>query len=287
MFKPESRVKNKILGIFLALVLLAVSVAAHSQDLSSTKVQNDVTKEENEIKDKTSVADDRIRLKKEALATLAQELKVSPKSFEVRGLNLGSDTFQDIAENKEIKIEKEANVDAFPDTRMAIINGGTLYFYRDILFMAIYEDLQDPAELAAASKQLELKFKGKFASIPKEVSKDGNIETTSIGMHMRIESQGVAEIKFISTKPINRTVCIQDIAREIRTNISLRIKNYSSLTDRVERECKSNLSPTQMKIVNKTIETFVNSRARTLQISKLREEAEERLRAANEKAKKF
>lgn len=239
-------------------------------------------------KEKAAGVEERNRVKKDALGTLTKELKVAPRGFEVRGLNLGSDHYQDVAESKGFASGKGSSVDGFPDTRKEMSSdGGTLYFYRDILFMATYDDLQDTLEVRAAMNQLEAKFKGKFANLPQQKSRDGNTETTTGGFRMSIANFGVAEVKLTSSRPISRNTCIDDIAREMRQNITLRIKNYSSLTDRVESECRETLNPTQMVFINKPIEAIVNSRANAERQVNARQAAEERLKAASEKAKKF
>jgi hypothetical protein len=73
----------------------------------------------------------------------------------------------------------------------------------------------------------------------------------------------------------------------MRLNISLGIRNYSSLTDRVESECREVLNPTQLVFVNKPIEAIVNARATAERQAKAREAVEEKLKTATDKAKKF
>lgn len=239
-------------------------------------------------REKAAAAEERSRVRKDAMAALTKELKGAPRGFAVRGLNLGSDHYQDVGESKGFANGKGSNVEGFPDTRKEVsTDGGALYFYRDILFMAIYEDLQDTVEIRAAMNQLEAKFKGKFANVPRQKSRDGNIETTTNGFRMNIGNFGVAEVKLISTRPLNRKTCIDDIAREMQQHIDLGLKNYSSLTDRVESECRETLNPTQMVFINKPIESVVNSRANAGRLSNARQAAEEKLKAASEKAKKF
>lgn len=239
-------------------------------------------------REKAAAAEERARLRKEAYASLVKELKSPPKSFEVRGMNLGSDHYQDVAESKGFVSGKGSNVDGFPDTRKEIASdGGVFYFYRDILFMTSYDDLQDTLEIRAAMNQLESKFKGKFANIPKQKSTSGNIETTSTGFRLNIGGFGTAEVQLSATRPISRSVCIDNISRAMRLNISLGIRNYSSLTDRVESECREVLNPTQLVFVNKPIEAIVNARATAERQAKAREAVEEKLKTATDKAKKF
>ena len=239
-------------------------------------------------KEKAAAGDERNRVRNEAIATLTKELKAAPRGFEVRGVNLGTDHHQDVADSKSFVNGKGWNPDEIPDTRIEKTpDGGTLYFYRDILFIATYEDLQDTLEIRAAMNQLEKKFKGKFAAVPQKKSRDGNTETTTGGLRLSIGNFGVAEVKLSSSRPISRNACIDNIGREMRLNITRGIKNYSSLSDRVESECRETSNPTQMVFINKPIETLVNSRANAeRQINRL-QAAEERLKAANEKAKKF
>lgn len=238
--------------------------------------------------EKAAAAEERSRIRKDAIAVLTKELKSAPRSFEVRGMNLGADHYQDVSESKGFASEKGSQVDDFPDTRKEeSTDGGTLFFYRDILFMAVYEDVQEAVEIRAAINQLEAKFKSKFASVPKQTSRDGNVETTTGGFRMSIGNFGVAEVKLTSTRPINRQTCVSDIASEMRRRIDLGLKNYSSLTDRVESECKETLNPTQIVFINKPIEAIVNSRASAERVKNARQAAEEKIKAANEKAKKF
>jgi len=239
-------------------------------------------------KEKAAVAEERLRLKKDAMAALAKELKSVPKSFEVRGLNFGADHHQDLAETQGFVSEKGLDLDRFPDTRSeTTINGGILYFYRNILFMATFEDLQDSVEIRAAMNQLEAKYKSKFAPIPLKTTRDGNIETATRGFRMNISNSGAAEIKIASSGPISKMVCMQDISREMRRNIELRIKNYDSLTDRVERECRATVQPIEMKFTNTAIEALVLTRANTEQKERERQAADERIKSALKKAKEF
>jgi len=238
--------------------------------------------------EKAVAAEERSRARKDAIAVLTKELKGAPRSFEVRGLNLGRDHYLDVNESKGFVNEKGSQVEGFPDTRKEeSTDGGRLYFYHDVLFMAIYEDLQDTVEIRAAMNQLEAKFKGKFASIQPHKSRDGNIETTTGGFRMNIGNTGVAEVRLVSTKPVDKRACVNDIAREMRQRLDLGLKNYSSLTDRVERECVETLNPTQIVFINKPIEAIVNSRAATERQRNARQAAEERIKAASEKAKMF
>jgi hypothetical protein len=73
----------------------------------------------------------------------------------------------------------------------------------------------------------------------------------------------------------------------MRLRIRLGLNNYNSLTDRVESECRETLNPTQVVLINKPIESIVNSRAGADRLRKSTEAAEEKLKAADEKAKKF
>ena len=238
--------------------------------------------------EKATAAEERSRARKDAIAVLTKELKGAPRSFEVRGMNLGGDHYQDISESKGFVSGKGSQVDGFPDTRTEVsTDGGTLFFYRDILFMTMYDDLQDTVEIRAAMNQLEAKFKSKFAGIPQQKSRDGNIETTAGGFRMNIGNFGIAEVKLTSTRPIDRRTCVNDIARDMRQRIDLGLRNYSSLTDRVESECKETLNPTQMVFINKPIEAIVNSRASAERQKSARQAAEEKIKAASEKAKKF
>lgn len=235
-----------------------------------------------------AASEERGRIRKDALTTLTRELKGTPKGFEARGLNFGVDHYEDIRQTKGFASDKGSGVEGFPDVRKEVLtDGGKLYFYRDILFMAIFEDLQDTLEVRAAMNQLESKFKAKFVSIPHQKTRDGNVETTSGGFRMNIGSFGAAEVRLASTRPVNRTTCINDIAREMRQRISLGLENYSSLPDRVESECRETLNPTQVVLTNKPIESIVNSRASADRLRNAREAAEEKLKAAGEKAKKF
>ena len=236
-----------------------------------------------------AVADeDRSRARQDASAVLTKELKGVPRSFEVRGLFFGKDHYLEVSESKGFQSGKGADVDGFPDTHKEIsTDGATLYFYRGILFMATYEDLQDTIEIRAAMNQLEAKLKGKFAKLSQQKSRDGNIETTTGGFRLNIGTFGVAEVKLTSSRPINRRTCIDDIAREMRQRIALRLSNYSSLSDRVESECRETLNPTQLVFINKPIEALVNSRATAEQKANARQAAEEKVKAASEKAKTF
>lgn len=238
-------------------------------------------------KEKATAVEERVRLRNDAIAAITKELKAAPKNFEVRGLNLGFDHYQDVIESKGFSKGLE-DLEDFPGTRIGTANdGGKLYFYRDILFMAIYDDLQDSIELRAAMNQLEAKFKGKFSNISPKKSIDGNVEINTAGVHMNIANIGTAEVKLMSTRPVNKRICIEEIARDIRQSISLGLKQYSSLTDRVERECRELINPMQMVFINKQIEAIANSRANAEWLSRRRQAAEEKLKAANEKAKKF
>jgi hypothetical protein len=104
---------------------------------------------------------------------------------------------------------------------------------------------------------------------------------------MSIGNFGTAEVKLSVSGPIDKQICISEIAREIRQRIELRLGYYDSLQDRVDNECKNKLNPTEMIFINKPIETIVNSRANSERLKSARQEAAERLKAANEKAKKF
>jgi hypothetical protein len=239
-------------------------------------------------KEKAAAAEQRKRSKKEALEILTKELRSTPRAFEVRGFNLGSDFDQDIAERMGGLTGSEANVKGFPDTRKETnSDGAAFYFYRGILFMVTYEDLQEKVEIRAVMNQLESKFKSKFAAIPPQKTIDGNVETTSSGFRMNIANHGVAEVKVASSRPVSRNICIEDISREMRSNIRLGIRNYFSLTDRVETECQVSVHPTQIVFINKPIEVLVNSRANAERQSNSRHASEERLKTAKEKAKSF
>lgn len=238
--------------------------------------------------EKAAIFEERSRARKDAIAVLTRELKSPPKNFEVRGMNFGRDHYLDVSESKGFVNGKGSPMDKFPDARIEVsIDGGTLFFYREILFMAVYDDLQDTIEIRAAMNQLEAKFKSKFVNMPQQKSLDGNIETTIGGFYMNIGNSGIAKVKLISTRPIDKRVCVSDIAREMRRRIDLGLKNYSSLTDRVESECKETLNPTQIVFINKPIEAIVNSRANAEQQRNARQVIEGRLKAASEKAKKF
>lgn len=239
-------------------------------------------------KEKAEAAEQRSRVTKDAMAALTKELKAAPRSFEVRGLNLGRDHLQDIADAVGYQAGKGTDVEGFPDTRKEIgSDGGILYFYRGILFMASYDDLQDSLDIRAAMDKLEAKFKGKFAKVPQQKSRDGNTETTTVGYRMNIGGFGVADVQLSSSRPIVRSVCISDIARQMQLNIRLGIKNYSSLSDRVDSECKETLNPTQLVFIHKPIEALINARATAQRQANARQEAADKLKSASEKASKF
>lgn len=240
------------------------------------------------LRDKAAAAEERSRAKKEAIVLLTKELKGLLKSFEVRGMSLGGDYYHDISESRGFASGKGSQVEGFPDTRREVSSdGGTLFFYRNILFMSVYSDLQDNIEIRAAMNQLEAKFKSKFTAVPNQKSRVGNSETITTGFRMSIGNFGIAEVKLSVSSPIDKRICISEIAREMRQRIELRLRNYESLDERVENECKPKLNPAEIIFINRPIETLVNSRANTERVKSARQEAEERLKAANEKVKKF
>jgi len=270
---------NQLVKSLLRIIALSITVTtallANAQDANDADARSKAVAE-------------RSAAKLSAIEALSKEMKTKLTSFEVSGLNLGGDYYHDVRENQGFAYGKGTDLDGFPETRSEIsVEGGTLYFYKNILFMIVDEDLQDMVEIAAAMKKLETKFKGKFAKIPQEKSREGNREISTGGFRMNISGIGVAEIKIISSKPISRGVCISEITREMRQLIGLGQSNYTSLTDRVDIECKEISSPIQIVFTHKGVEAVVNARAKEERMRAKRQMGEEKLRAATERAKKF
>jgi hypothetical protein len=218
---------------------------------------------------------------------ISKEIKSPLTSFEVRELNIGQDSIEALV-NKFVLSKDIESVDGYPDVKKFTISDGTvLIFYRDILFMVLFNDLQDPLEVKAVMNQLETKFKSKFTGLNKKITQKGNIEKTVEGFSMNVSTYGTIRIEFGTSKPILKKVCIDDIAREMRMNIEFGRKNYLSLTDRVENECAIKDDPIGIIVVNKMIEAVVNSRATDEQRNKKKKEDSEKINSAIEKAKRF
>ena len=218
----------------------------------------------------------------------SNEIKREARSFEVRGLNLGADNRLSLMEKKLLKEGDGKDVIGFPDTRVETgVDGGTLYFYRDTLFITSYDDIQDLVEVRAVMNKLEQKFGGKFKDFPDEKSQSGNLETTQVGFELKIGDYGLAKVILSSTRPIDRRACIDEIAREMRQRLARGLKNYKSLTDRVENECKEETHPTKLQFIHLPTEKVVNALATAERLMKNNREEQEKLNAAREKADKF
>lgn len=289
---------SQMLAISLLSVCVSTTNAQQSTEISTARTTGSVGTgaqavanpviDSSATQEKSAAADERTRVKNEALAEIAKDLKGPPKSFEVRGLNLGGDHYKDVRDSKGFRKEGGQFLSDYPDTRKEVLSdGGVLFFYRDILFMVVYEDIQDEGEIRAVMAQLETKFKGKFTNIPRRKSREGNIETTVGGFRMAIGNFGMAEVRQTVTKAVDRRACIDSIAREMRQRLDLGLRNNSSLTSRVEEECNETLHPVQMAFVHRPIEAAINTRAAAEQKQLDQQAAAEKAKAASEKARKF
>lgn len=240
--------------------------------------------------EKFQTAEEIAAQKKLAISQLSKESKGQPiRSFEVREFNFGGDHLQEVLNRLSLSENiVVSEIDGFPNSKRVVITGGSLLFYRNILAMAFFDDIQDVTELRAVRAQLEKKFGAKFSDTKEkpEIDSEANTITTYAVLRMNIAA-GYIEIKHSATRTLDRRKCIDKIAKEIRSNIRLGIRRGESLTDRVESECDGTTSSWNIAVVNKAIESLANAASKAALVNRLKKEIDERSSAAAEKAKKF
>lgn len=224
----------------------------------------------------------------QAIQDVESQLRRSLKSFEVRGLTIGADYYDDMLGITEAKNDLEVDLPPDIDIRTATTaDGGKLVFYNKILASVVFEDIQDTDELAAVLLQLEKKFKSRPIKIPTTTRREGNLSVQVGGFAINISDFGLAMILFTNTRPVDRRTCIDDVARDMRLRLSMGLRNYSSLTDRVENECAARVLPTRIAFSQVGMDGLMRSRVQAEKKRQISNAASIKEKELKDKVSKF